>query len=438
MNRSLGPFLERIRSSLFFVPMAAVVGAAVLGVSMLAVDGHVDTDAADLPLGFGSTVESARAVLSTIAGATISFAGIAFSVSLLIIQLASSQYSPRVVQTLFRDPFNKRVMALVVGTFTYCVVVLRSVRSAIEPGGDDVIPNVSVAIAVVLGIATILAVVAFIDHNAHAMDVSDILRRISTSTIEQVRATWDRVQPDDPDAPRPRMSMSDPPTVVRAERSGWVQDIDVTALLRCLPDGASARIGTRAGRFALAGSPLITIWTAGSDDALVRAARSTVLIGHTRTMHQDPSYGLRQTVDIAVRALSPGVNDPTTAQDAIFHTAAMLSELLRRDPPDDVTTDESGRVVIASAVSHDELVRLAFDETRRAAARDPAVCRYLLEALDALIESLCADGLTSRTKELARQRRLVVAGCGRTELLDEDIAAIRAAARFGPEHDVGT
>ena len=108
---------------------------------VLAVDRHVDTTLADLPLGFTSTVESARTLLGVIAGATISFAGIAFSVSLLIIQLASSQYSPRVVHTLFRDPFNKRVMALVVGTFTYCVVVLRSVRSALDPGGDPVDPQ---------------------------------------------------------------------------------------------------------------------------------------------------------------------------------------------------------------------------------------------------------------------------------------------------------
>ena len=178
MNLRVSSLVERLRSSLFFVPMVAVIVAAILGVAVLAFDRHVDTTLADLPLGFTSTVESARTLLGVIAGATISFAGVAFSVSLLIIQLASSQYSPRVVHTLFRDPFNKRVMALVVGTFTYCVVVLRSVRSALEPGGDPVVPNISVAVAVVLGIATILATVAFINHSAHSMDVSEILERI--------------------------------------------------------------------------------------------------------------------------------------------------------------------------------------------------------------------------------------------------------------------
>ncbi len=177
MTLRLSSIAERVRSSLFFVPMFAVVAAAAMALGMLAIDRRVDVAVADLPFGFTSTVESARTLLGVIAGATISFAGVAFSVSLLILQLASSQYSPRVVHTLFRDPFNKRVMALVIGTFTYCIVVLRSVRSALEADGEPIIPNLAVALAVGLGIAAILAIVAFIDHAAHTMDVSEILER---------------------------------------------------------------------------------------------------------------------------------------------------------------------------------------------------------------------------------------------------------------------
>ena len=143
-----------------------------------------------LPLGLTSTVESARAVLSTVAGATITVAGIAFSVSLLTIQLASSQYSPRVVSGLFRDPFNKRVIGLVVGTFAYCLVVLRSVRSALEQQGQSVVPNVSVAVGVLLGVASILAIVAFINHNAHTMDISEILDGVTVDAIEAVDRHW--------------------------------------------------------------------------------------------------------------------------------------------------------------------------------------------------------------------------------------------------------
>jgi uncharacterized membrane protein len=118
-------------------------------------------------------VDSARAVLGVIAGATIAFAGIAFSVSLLLISQSSSQYSPRVVHGLFRDPFNKRVMGVVIGTFTYCLVVLRAVRSPLDGVGNAVIPSLSIAVALLLGITTILSIVGFISHAAHGPGLRD-------------------------------------------------------------------------------------------------------------------------------------------------------------------------------------------------------------------------------------------------------------------------
>lgn len=427
MNLPISSLIERLRSSLFFVPMVAVVGAAVLGVAALTVDRHLDTTIADLPLGFTSTVESARTLLGVIAGATISFAGIAFSVSLLIIQLASSQYSPRVVHTLFRDPFNKRVMALVVGTFTYCVVVLRSVRSALDPGDEPVIPNISVAIAVVFGIAAILAIVAFINHSAHSMDVSEILERIRRETTEQIRTEWTPAEPPgdgDGELPSPSAAQA---TVIRAHRSGWIQQIDAAAIIDCLPDGATAYVDTYAGRYAIEDTRLVVVTPALEASELGDELRGAFAIGDTRTMQQDITYGLRQLVDIAVKALSPGINDPTTAQDAILHTAAVLSELLRHNPRPVVTNERSRCVVMAQQPSHRELVQLAYDEPRRSAAAHPAVCLYLLATIDSLIESLDAAGLERRTIELHRQARLVAEGCGRSTPLDEDIQSVNVA-----------
>ena len=426
MSLRLSSLVERLRASLFFVPMLAVIAAAVLGFGLLAVDRHIDTSLADLPFGFTSTVESARTLLGVIAGATISFAAIAFSVSLLIIQLASSQYSPRVVHTLFRDPFNKRVMALVVGTFTYCVVVLRSVRSALDPRGDPVIPNISVAVAVLLGIATILAIVAFIDHSAHAMDVSEILERIRRETTVQIRAEWILAEPGSP-ADTILPPSQEPVTVIRAGCSGWVQQIDTAALLALLPEGAIARVETYAGRYAIERSRLVTVTSTRDVEDLERRVRAVFVIGETRTMQQDVTYGLRQLVDVTVKALSPGVNDPTTAQDAIFHTAAVLSELLRHTPPPAVLVEGSRRVVMTQQPSHRELIQIAYDEPRRAAAPHPTVCLYLLATLDSLIEILCAQQLETRTIELRRQARLVVTGCGNPNVLDDDLELVRAA-----------
>ncbi len=183
---------DRLRSSLFFVPMLCVIGGVILGELMLGVDALVT----GIDPRLTATVDSARTVLTTVAGATLTFAGIAFSVSLLLISLASSQYSPRVVHGMFRDPFNKRVMGLVIGTFTYCLVVLRAVRGALEGAGDAVVPSVSILLAVALGIASILGIVAFINHAAHSMDVSNILRRVTEEVLAQADSAWPEPEPE--------------------------------------------------------------------------------------------------------------------------------------------------------------------------------------------------------------------------------------------------
>ncbi|CAN5778684.1 DUF2254 domain-containing protein [soil metagenome] len=436
MRLRLSSLVERARASLFFVPLGAVIIAIGLGAGVLAIDRRPRTMATDPPLGFPSTISSARTLLATIAGATISFAGVAFSVSLLVIQLTSSQYSPRITHTLFRDPFNRRIVAVVVGTFTYCVVVLRSVRSALEDGGEPVIPNISVAVAVVLGVIPILSVLAFIDHRAHAMDVCEILARVRHETTERVRREWPPVGERQTPPPTPVPVWTDGTAVVRFDRTGWVQQIDLDKIAAVVPPATVVRLETKAGRYGIARAPICSLAPVPAGMAAVAdGVRSSVWIGETRTMQQDPSYGLRLLVDIAVKALSPGINDPTTAQDAIFHVAAVLSEMMHRDlPAADVITD-GRRVIAAEQPTYDDLVGLAFDEIRQAATAHPRVCVYLIAALGLLVEALEAVDLDERTEALRRQADLVLEGCGHDRHLDADAAQVRAAydKRFGTD-----
>ncbi len=426
--------VERIRVSFFFLPMAAVVLAIFAAFGTVWLDSGID-NAARLPLVLTSTVESARSILSTIAGATITFAGVAFSISLLVIQLGSSQFSPRVVHTLFRDSFNKRVMALVVGTFTYCVVVLRSVRSPLESGGDAVIPNLSVAIALILGIGAILATVAFINHSAHSMDVSEILDRAARESIEQVRR--ERWAPDEgvADGPSSKAAIaerSEPASyVVRFDRSGWVQQIDLETFGQLVPDGGFIELHTTAGSFAVDGTLLCSMSHEPDDvEAFDDAVRSAVGIGANRTAQQDTSYGLRQIVDVALRGLSPGINDPTTAQDAIFHAATVLYEVLRRDAPPRVRClDHGGFLLQPDRMSYQDFVQLAFEEIRRSAAPHPAVCVYVLEAIRLVREALDADGLGDRAPELEVQARLMLQESERSDVVGHDHELVRHAYR---------
>ncbi len=388
--------------------------------STILLDSSISTGGDQLPLGLTSTVESARAVLSTVAGATITFAGIAFSVSLLTIQLASSQYSPRVVSGLFRDPFNKRVIGTVIGTFAYCLVVLRSVRSSLEQQGTPVIPNVSVAIAVVLGITSILAIIAFIDHNAHAMEISKILDVVTHDAVDAVDRHWSIDVFEPSTIQQPEVVPREPGFVVRFERDGWVQLLDPQALLGAVPSGGTVRLDTAVGRYAINGSAFCTLWPAPADgDSAARTALAAVRTGENRTLQQDASYGIRQLADVALKALSPGVNDPTTAQDAIFHLGAVLREFLQRaDPVRDLTHDDR-RLVLTQAENHEQIVGLAYDEIRLAAGSLPSVSIYLLESMSLLRQSLPEERAPARHL-LGVQARLVLAETERADLSRHD------------------
>ena len=166
---------ERLRSSFFVLPAFAVVIAFVTARLLVGVDAGDWVGR--------STVDSARNLLSTTAAATITFASVTFSVSLLIMQQGSSQFSPRVIDGLVRDPFNRRVIALVVGTFTYCLVSLQRVRGPLADGGEEVVPEFAVTVGLFLGVLSVLAVVGAINHTSRKMDVSVILGGIVEQAI---------------------------------------------------------------------------------------------------------------------------------------------------------------------------------------------------------------------------------------------------------------
>ena len=432
----LSALLERLRTSLFFVPMLFVGLAVVLGLVGLEVDTRITEGDASLPEAMTSTVDSARAVLTTVAGATITVAGIAFSVSLLLIQQASSQYSPRVIHGFFRDPFNKRVMGIVVGTFTYCLVVLRSVRGPLEQDGSPVIPNLSVSVAVVLGVVSILAIVAFISHSAHAMDVSKILEDVSSDAVAQIDRLWSEPDDDGPQANARDAASSDDEAgrdelEIDVVESGWIQQIDYEGLASIAPE-SHVRLHVLVGRYAVPGTPLCSISPRPDDvDQARERAHACLVVGDARTAAQDVTYGVRQLADVALRALSPGVNDPTTAQDAIFHLGGVVRELLEREPPPSLRDVDDCVVEVTDEVTHADVVALAFDEIRLAARGMPTVCIYLLEVLDLLVRAL-GDRPERITDPLREQAALVRASASEADLLDHDRARIEDAyeARF--------
>jgi uncharacterized membrane protein len=412
---------DNIQSSLFFAPFIGVLGAIGLAIGLINLDDWIEREQLELPSAFAATVDSSRAVLSTIAGALISFAGTAFSVSLLVFQMASGSYSPRIVNTLFKDPFNRRIMGLIVGCFTYCLVVLRAVRNPTEDEETSRVPTISVNFAIFLGIVSILALVAFIDHSAHAIDVSEILETVTRDAIIMLSQSWRLYDELDEDELKHRKHIEElerinwtehpDPHEVLFIQSGWVQEVNVDGLKSLVPDGGHIKLHTISGRYSIPGCAICSVYGLNKDssedydlEAYDQSIRNCIAIGRNRTIRDDPTFGLRQIVDVTLRALSPGVNDPTTAQDGIFHAAAVVIEFLKREPPLSAhKTENGGTLILEKQFTHDDIVLLAYNEVRVCAVSSPTVCKYLIESLRLIRESLIAVGLRDRAFEIERQ-----------------------------------
>jgi uncharacterized membrane protein len=377
------------RTQLWPLPTAGVAAAVGLGVGLPRLDAHL---ADNLPAGvtaylFTGGPEAARTVLSTIASSLITVTSLTFSLTVVTLQLASTQFSPRLLRTFTRDRIVQVTLALLLATFTYAVTVLRTVRASLESQAAFV-PQLSVTVAYLLGLISVLALVGFLAHLAQQIRVESMLRQVHSDTT----ATLRREVPDGSDA-RPETPPIPPAdaATVRACSSGfltWADDqalvaaavgADVVILLHRLP-----------GDFLVAGTPIAVVWsratgTSVAEDALADLAAEVagaVRVGFERTTAQDVAFGLRQLVDVATKALSPGINDPTTAVHALGHASALLCEATTRDLGPRLLRDDSGQArVIMHRPDFGALLDLVVGQPRRYGAADPEVLARLFTLL---------------------------------------------------------
>lgn len=439
---------ERLRGSLFYVPALYVVGAVALAWLASWMDARLAGRLRDNPLLLTASADSARAVLATIAAATITVAGISFSVTVVAVQLAASQFSPRVLRGFLRDRFSQNIIGIEVGTFAYCLLILTTTTRDPE-AGPSLTRELPLTVAVVLAMVAIIGIVAFIDHSARSMQVGQLMRSITHETRERLAGLFPEhvAGAAGPTAEATRVAAPDAPGhAVRAASEGWIQQLDTHALLRAVPPGSIMRLEVRVGSFTVAGSRVATVWPVPEEpDAVDQRVQDAMALGATRTMQQEVAFGLRQLVDIGLRALSPGVNDPTTAYEALAHLEAILADLLRRDlPPTVAVDDEDRRLHRPRELDHADYVRRAFEQFRAAASNQPGVCLAIVQALGRLAELLEAAGLGDRTTALREQARLTVQGLEAGTALPEDVERVRAAARTlgldgaGPPRTDGT
>lgn len=406
MGRSLWPW-----------PVVAAVLAVGLGVGLPALDGVLEEPGGDHPLTFvfGGGPSAARDLLAAISGSLISVTGLTFSFTVVALQLSSSQYSPRLLQTFVTDRVVQATLAQLIATFVYALTVLRTVRTEdASSSGNAFVPRLSVTVGFALTFVSVIALVLFLGHLARSLRVETMLRDVHAEAGE----TFGRELPAADDRPGPAVHLPEgAPTHVPAASSGFVVDVDEDTLVRAaVAADVTVLLSPRIGDSVVAGTPLAHIWCRGRADAdalrdVEAAVQRGVELRFERSPERDVAYSLRKIVDIAVRALSPGTNDPTTAVHALSHVSSLLGELVTRPPRTLALRDEDGVLrLVVPAWEVRELVQVGLEEPVQFAAGQPAVLRRIAALLRELAwrtprGPLDDDlrGCLQRVTELARE-----------------------------------
>ena len=371
----------RSRSALWPLPTAAVLVAVVVGVVLPELDAGLD-DGGTGPLGlaFGGGPAAARDLLAVIAGSHISVVALVFSLTVVALQLASSQYSPRLLQTFSADRVVQVTLAQLSATFVYALTVLRTVRTEAATEIDSAfVPRMSITLAFLLAIGSVIAVLVFLGHLARSLRVETMLRDVHAEGGPVLDRELPRDRAEDPAAHR---LPSGEPSVVCAGSSGFVTDIDEQRLVAAAAESdAVVLLSRRIGDPAVVGTPVAHVWGARPGD-LADAVRDSLSLAFERAPARDVAYSLRKVVDIAVRALSPGTNDPTTAVHALSHVSAMLGDLLERPLHHRFLCDDEGRLrLVVPQWDAATLVAMAVEEPLHFGSGQPAVLRRLAALL---------------------------------------------------------
>jgi uncharacterized membrane protein len=359
-------------SSLWFIPVLCVLAGLLLSVGTLAVDRVLGFDV--IPRWLTGGPDAAMGILTTIAVSMVSLATLVLTITMVVVQLAMGQFSPRIVQTFLRDKPSQLAIGLFVATFAHSMVAMREVRF----DGEGQVPGIAVAVGYLLVLTSIAMLVIYVDHIGRSLRVSALIELVGTDTRHLLDQQYPNfvVLDEDEDL-----------DVVAAPKSGVLVSIDRERLVR-LAAAADCVIHVvpALGGFVPSGAALIRIEGDGARldrDAAVAALGS----GLERTLDQDVAYGFRMLVDMAERALSDSpFLDPTTAVQALDRLHDGLRQLVVRDFPDGRWHDENGLLRLTVPVMDWEAyVHLAFDEIRIAGAPSPQVSRRLAAALNDLL-----------------------------------------------------
>lgn len=382
---------QSLRASLWFVPSVMVLLAVGLAVALIEVDARIDRGYFEAwPRLFGAGAAGSRGMLAAVAGSMITVAGVVFSITLVALSLAASQYTSRVLRNFMTDRTNQTVLGVFVGIFAYCLVVLRTIREEGRGETTEFVPSLAVMGGVVLAFVGIGVFIYFIHHIATLIQASHILARIATETIGRVDHLFPEGVGDEGEHDAGVSGASAGPQrpwkPVPAARTGYIQRVDGEALLAIACErNTIVRMELPVGGFVVEGMPIASVLGGAAADAeIIDSLGAAYAISQQRTTDQDAAYGIRQIVDVALKALSPGINDTTTAVMSLDYLTAILARLSTRRVESPWRYERGELRVVSLGATFAGLVELSLDQIRQNAAGNVAVLARLLGTVELL------------------------------------------------------
>ena len=423
-----------IRSSLWFVPGLLVFVSIGLALTLVELDVLFVEELRGQswqPL-FNAGADGARGMLTAIAGSMITVAGVAFSITIVTLSLASTQYTPRILRNFMRDRANQAVLGVFVGIFTYCLLVLRTIRGN-NGGPDAFVPLLSVFVAVLLALLSIGFLIFFVHHIAESIQASYILEAITRETVTSMETLFPDEIGQEEEEPESANLAEKTWHIVPAEKFGYLQSVNSDALLRSAREHDTIlRLEHRIGDFVGQGAPLVSADRL-LDSESAAALRRFFVIANFRTTEQDAGFGIRQIVDIALKALSPGINDTSTAAACLDHLSVILSLLAQRRIPSSLREQGGDLRLIAPAPSFADYVGKAFDEIRLSARGNVTI---LLQMLWAIRRVAAVTDNSERRSTLLEHARLIAESANHSvraaydrERINRELLSVREALR---------
>ena len=397
MRIKLYTSFEQLSGSFWFLPSVMVL------IAILASQATTNFDQTNIPSSspvlswlYSGSPDGARSVLSTISGSMISVAGVTFSITMVTLSLASSQLGPRLLSNFMRDRGNQIVLGTFISNFIYCLLVLRSVRSSDE---ISFVPHLSLSIAIVMAIISLGVLIYFFHHVSTMIQAQNLIANIGKelqSSVDRLlspqtkNSRYERELRESDDIPS---EFEGKQLYITSPESGYLQAIDYETLLEITENNdLILKLLYRPGDFIAKGSDIIAIYPDKGLEDIENKVHDALVFGTSRLRIQDIEFSIDQLVEIAVRALSPGINDPFTAIACLDQLGTTLSYIAENRIPSGYYYDSKGNLrIISNAVTFDGIIDAAFNQIRQYAKSDVAVTIRLLEVIAIIIARCSSD-----------------------------------------------